>query len=100
MMSAPTATQKAKSLTNLHLDEHAKDRKDRKYERHYHRNVHSTHPPALRRDAKNRAGVKGESASRGPSHPKKRSKARTATKQPALRYRHETDMPSRTAHIR
>src|SRR5712691_11865087 len=27
-------------------------------------------------------------------------KARTATKQPPLRYRHETDMPSRTAHVR
>jgi hypothetical protein len=59
------------------VDEHAKERKDRQYERHYSRNVHSTHLPALRRDAKNRAGVKGESASRGLSHPKKRSKART-----------------------
>jgi hypothetical protein len=27
-------------------------------------------------------------------------KARTATKQPPLWYWHETDMPSRTAHIR
>jgi hypothetical protein len=27
-------------------------------------------------------------------------KARTATKQPALQYWHETNMPSRTAHIR
>jgi hypothetical protein len=42
-----------------YLDEHAKDRKDRQYERHYNRNVHCTYLLAQRRTAKNRAGVKG-----------------------------------------
>ena len=42
-----------------YLDEHAKDRKDRQYERHYDRNVHCTYLLAQRRSAKNRAGVKG-----------------------------------------
>jgi len=51
---------------NRYLDEHAEDRKDRQYERHYNRKVHCTHLLALRRNAKNRAGVKGVSASRDP----------------------------------
>jgi hypothetical protein len=51
---------------NRYLDEHAKDRKDHHYERHYKPHVHCTYLLALRRNAKNRAGVKGVSASRGP----------------------------------
>jgi hypothetical protein len=51
---------------NRYLDEHAEDRKDRQYERHYNRNVHCTYLLALRRNAKNRAGVKAVSASRSP----------------------------------
>jgi hypothetical protein len=53
------------SADKRYLDEHAKDRKDHQYERQYTRDVHCTYLLALRRGAKNRAGVKGVSASRG-----------------------------------
>jgi hypothetical protein len=51
---------------NLYLDEHAKDRKDHQYERYYTPNVHCGYLLALRRNAKNLAGMEGVSASRGP----------------------------------
>ena len=54
------------STDKRYLDEHAKDRKDHQYERQYTRDVHCTYLLALRRGAKNRAGVKGVSVSRGP----------------------------------
>jgi hypothetical protein len=47
-----------------YLDEHAKDRKDRHYERQYNRNVHRTDLLARRRSAKNRAGEKRSASGR------------------------------------
>jgi hypothetical protein len=51
---------------NRYLDEHANDRKHHQYEREHKPKVHYTYLIALRRNAKNRAVVRGVSASRGP----------------------------------
>jgi hypothetical protein len=54
------------SADKRYLDEHAKHRKDRQYERQYDPKVHSPYLLARRRNAKNRAGVEGVSAGHGP----------------------------------